>query len=192
MARGTSPYRIRIVGDPVLRERTPDVTEIDGDLVQLVEDMFDVLYTTGNGIGLAAPQVGVSTRLFVYDLGEDSEPGVLINPVISGSDGEWTYSEGCLSIPGQYFEIVRPKQIEVTARDLDGNEISFEADELWARLIQHELDHLDGVLMIDHLDDEQRKAAKKAVRELQMREVEAKGGIGLASAAPKKRFGLFS
>lgn len=192
MARRKNPYRIRILGDPVLRERTPDVTEIDGDLMQLVEDMFEVLHESGNGIGLAAPQVGVPKRLFIYDLGDDSEPGVLINPVISGSDGEWVYSEGCLSIPGQYFEIVRPKQIEVTALDLDGNEITFEADELWSRLIQHELDHLDGVLMIDHLDEEQRKAAKKAIREMKMRELETTGGVALASAAPKKRFGLFN
>lgn len=197
MARSATPYRIRIIGDPVLREATPDVTDIDGALVQLVEDMFEVLYTTDTGVGLAAPQVGVGQRIFVYDIGDDDEPGVLINPRITESDGEWTYSEGCLSIPGQYFEIVRPKQIEVTALDLDGNEITFEADEFWARLIQHELDHLDGVLMIDHLDDDQRTAAKKAVRELQMQAADrsdlGRQGVGLASEAPaKKRFGLFS
>lgn len=166
-----SPYAIRIVGDPVLRQRTPDVTDIDGKMAKLVEDMFTTMYAAP-GIGLAAPQVGVQQRFFVYDIGEDrgGEPSVLINPVITGSDGEWTYEEGCLSVPGQYFEITRPKQIEVSGIDLDGNEVAFEADELLARLVQHELDHLDGVLLLDHLDDDQAKAAKKHVRELQMRE----------------------
>jgi peptide deformylase len=86
-------------------------------------------------------------------------------------------------VPGQYFEITRPKQIEVTGRDLDGNEISFEADELLARLIQHELDHLDGVLLLDHLDEDQAKAAKKFVRELQMSRADEE-------PAPRKLLGL--
>ena len=162
-----SPYSIRMVGDPVLRQRTQDVTDIDGRLVKLVDDMFVTMYEAP-GIGLAAPQVGVQKRFFVYDLG--TEPSVLINPVITGSDGEWTHAEGCLSIPGQYFEITRPKRVEVSGVDLDGNEISFEADELLARVVQHELDHLDGVLMLEHLDDEQLKEAKRAIREMQLAE----------------------
>lgn len=168
-----SPYAIRIVGDPVLRQKTPEVTDIDGKLAKLVEDMFATMYAAP-GIGLAAPQVGVQQRFFVYDIGEDrgGEPSVLINPVITGADGEWTYEEGCLSVPGQYFEITRPKEVEVTGLDLDGNEVHIEADELLARLIQHELDHLDGVLLLDHLDADQAKAAKKAVREMQMRDAD--------------------
>lgn len=158
------PFSIRIVGDPVLRQRATEVTEIDGRLAKMVEDMFETMYEAP-GIGLAAPQVGVQKRFFVYDL--DDEPRVLINPVINESRGEWTYAEGCLSIPGQYFEITRPKEIEVRGIDLDGNEVSFEADELLARLIQHELDHLDGVLMLEHLDEDQQAEAKRAVAELQ-------------------------
>lgn len=158
------PFSIRIVGDPVLRQRAAEVTEIDGRLAKMVEDMFETMYEAP-GIGLAAPQVGVQKRFFVYDL--DDDPRVLINPVIHESRGEWTYAEGCLSIPGQYFEITRPKEIEVRGIDLDGNEVSFEADELLARLIQHELDHLDGVLMLEHLDEDQQAEAKRAVAELQ-------------------------
>jgi peptide deformylase len=158
-------HSIRIVGDPVLRERAADVTDIDGALVNLIDDMFTTMYEAP-GLGLAAPQVGVKKRFFVYDV--DDDPRVLINPVITGSDGEWCYQEGCLSIPGQAFESWRPKQVEVTGVDLDGNEISFEADELLARLLQHELDHLNGVLLLEHLDEEQLKEAKRAIREMHM------------------------
>ena len=158
-----TPHRIRIVGDPVLTQRANEVTEIDGRLAKLAEDMFTTMYEAP-GIGLAAPQVGVRKRFFVYDLGD--EPRVLVNPEVTGTDGEWWFDEGCLSIPGRTFEICRPKQIEVTGYDLDGNEVSFEADELLARLVQHELDHLDGVLMLERLDDEQRREARQLVAEL--------------------------
>ena len=160
---------IRIVGDPVLRERAADVEDVDSKFVKLVDQMFVSMYDAP-GIGLAAPQIGVKKRFFVYDV--DEQPGVLINPVVTGTDGEWEFDEGCLSIPGKYFTIVRPKTIEVRGLDLDGNEVTFEADELFSRLIQHELDHLDGVLMLDHLDGDQSKEAKKHVRELQLARME--------------------
>jgi len=181
-----SPYAVRIVGDPVLRQKAAPVVDIDAKMHKLVEDMFTTMYAAP-GIGLAAPQVGVQKRFFVFDMGDD-EGGqqVLINPEITGSDGEWTYEEGCLSVPGRYFEITRPKQIEITGRDLDGNEVSFEADELLARLMQHELDHLDGVLLLDHLDADQAKDAKKFVRELQMQQYDD----AQAELAPRKRLGL--
>ncbi len=161
------PYAIRVIGDPVLKERAKDVDDIDAKLVRLVDDMFTTMYDAP-GIGLAAPQVGIRKRLFVYEI--DDKPGVLINPVIQESRGEWVFQEGCLSIPGVYFEIVRPKEIFVTGVDLDGNEVQIEADELAARLIQHEFDHLEGKLMVEHLLDEQRKEANKALRELAMRD----------------------
>jgi peptide deformylase len=163
----SSPYAIRIVGDPVLRQRAHEVDEIDGRLVKLAEDMFETMYDAP-GIGLAAPQVGVQKRFFVYDLGVGDGAQVLINPVVAETDGEWEFYERCLSVPGLHFDIVRPKVIHVTGLDLDGNEVSFEADELLSRLIQHEMDHLDGVLLLEHLDEEQRKDAKRAVREMQM------------------------
>ena len=150
--------RIRTYGDPVLNTKATDVTDIDGKFVKLCDDMFVSMYDAP-GIGLAAPQVGVQKRFFVYDMGD--EPGVLINPTITESDGEWVYEEGCLSVPGMSFEIVRPKQILVSGIDLDGNDVTVEADELFSRLIQHEIDHLDGVLLLEHLDDDQRREALK-------------------------------
>jgi peptide deformylase len=157
---------IRIVGDPVLAKRAEEVDDIDAALVALTGEMLTTMYDAP-GLGLAAPQVGVSRRFFVYDVGEG--PAVLVNPEITDTDGEWAYAEGCLSIPELTFEVVRPKQVHVTGRDLDGNEVSIEADELLARLFQHELDHLDGVLFLEHLDDDQSKEAKRFVRDLRMR-----------------------
>lgn len=164
----SAPYDIRIVGDPVLTQRAVEVSDIDGRLVKLVDDMLDTMYDAP-GVGLAAPQVGVQKRFFVYDLGEGDGGQVLINPEIRESDGEWEFTEGCLSVPGLHWDIVRPKRIHVTGIDLDGATVDFEADEFFARVIQHELDHLDGVLLLDRLDEDQRKDAKRAVRELQMR-----------------------
>lgn len=150
-------YEIRTFGDPVLTVRAAEVTDIDGKIVRIVDQMFDTLYETDSGIGLAAPQVGIQRQIFVWDI--DGEPEVVFNPIIAESDGEWTYDEGCLSIPGLYVEMVRPKRVLMTGIDIDGNEVSFEADELEARLFQHELDHLNGVLMFDRMQPEQRKEA---------------------------------
>jgi len=158
-----APYRIRIFGDPVLKQRAADVSNIDGQLVKLSEDMLTTLRGVA-GLGLAAPQVGVQKRLFVYQMGEDEDPHVLVNPTISESRGEWEYEEGCLSLPGLYFPIVRPKEVHLTGLDLEGREVSIEADELLARLFQHELDHLEGRLLLEYLDKDQRKSAMKELR----------------------------
>ncbi len=155
-------YEIRTIGDPVLKQVATDVSIIDATTARLVDDMLDTMYEAP-GIGLAAPQIGVQKRLIVWDIGEGPES--IINPRISESDGEWVFEEGCLSIPGLYFEIVRPKLVHVEGLDLDGNEVSFDADELLARLFQHELDHLDGVLMVERLDDDQKKEARKMLRQ---------------------------
>jgi peptide deformylase len=171
-----APYSIRVFGDPVLKQHAAPITEIDGTVARLAEDMFTTLYDA-NGAGLAAPQVGVQKRLFVYDIAD--EPIVVVNPVIAETDGEWTYLEGCLSVPGLSWEITRPKQVLLTGLDLDGNELQIEADELEARVFQHELDHLDGVLLLDHLDDEQRKEAKRALREMALAAPESAPSLGL-------------
>jgi len=162
-----SSQRIRQYGDPVLNTKASDVTDIDGKFVKLCDNMFVAMYDAP-GIGLAAPQVGVQKRFFVYDY--DDEPGVLINPTVTEADGEWAYEEGCLSVPGLSFEIVRPKRIFVTGIDLNGNDVTLEADELFSRLIQHEIDHLDGVLLLEHLDDDQRR---EAIKELNARKLAA-------------------
>jgi peptide deformylase len=157
-----APYSIRLVGDPVLRQRATEISDIDGKIATLAEGMLTTMYEAP-GLGLAAPQVGVQKRLFVYDVGEG--PQVLINPVLTEGDGEWAYEEGCLSVPGLSWEIVRPKTIHLTGIDLDGSEVSVEADELIARVFQHELDHLDGVLLLERLDDDTRKEAMRTIRE---------------------------
>ena len=132
--------------------------------MRLVEDMLETMYDEP-GLGLAAPQVGVRKRLFVYDLEDGQDPQALINPEIIESDEEWEYMEGCLSVPGLSWTIVRPKLVHIRGLDLDGNEVNIEADELKARLFQHELDHLNGVLLLEHLDDEQKREAKKILRQ---------------------------
>jgi peptide deformylase len=157
-----APYRIRIVGDPVLRQRAADVADIDGRLAKLADDMLATMYDAP-GAGLAAPQVGVQKRLFVYDVGEG--PGTIINPEIRESRGEWEFEEGCLSVPGLSWQIVRPKEVHLVGYDLDGNEVSIEADEFEARCFLHELDHLDGVLLLERLDPDTRKQALRTIRD---------------------------
>lgn len=154
-------YEIRTFGDPVLKAVAEPITNIDERLVRLTDEMFKVMYEAP-GIGLAAPQIGVQRQVFVYDI--DEERKVILNPQIVESSGEWVYDEGCLSIPGLYVEMVRPKRVLVRGINLDGNQVEFEADELLARLFQHEIDHLNGVLMFDRMTPDQRKEAIKVYR----------------------------
>jgi peptide deformylase len=176
----SAPYEIRLIGDPVLRQRAGEIGDVDGRLVRLAEDMLTTMYEAP-GLGLG-PQVGVQKRIFVYDIGEG--PQVVINPEVRESRGEWAFDEGCLSIPGLAFELVRPKEVHLVGYDLDGNELSIEADELLARCFQHELDHLDGVLFLERLDDDDRKAAMKIIREQKLSEAELMDAeIGAASSA---------
>jgi peptide deformylase len=142
--------------------------------------MFDTMYDAP-GLGLAAPQVGVQKRLFVYDLGD--QPGVLVNPVIKETDGEWLYEEGCLSVPGLSWEILRPNRVHLVGYDLDGNEVDPEVDELAGRLFQHEFDHLDGKLLLEYLDEDQRRDAMKILRDRAM-------AMPDTQPAPPKRRGL--
>ena len=147
----------------MLKQQARPVDEIDGRIARLADDMLVTMYEAP-GLGLAAPQVGIQKQVFVYDVG--TGPATLVNPEIVESDGEWLFDEGCLSVPGLSWEILRPKTIHLVGRDLDGNEVSIEADELESRLFQHELDHLNGILLTEHLDDEQRADARRALREL--------------------------
>ncbi|HJM28865.1 MAG: peptide deformylase [Acidimicrobiales bacterium] len=158
-------FEIRVFGDPVLKKVAKEVEEIDEDLLSTCDRMLKAMYEAP-GIGLAAPQVGISKRFFVYDYGEG--PRVLINPVIKESHGEWEFEEGCLSIPGLSWNILRPKVIFITGFDLDGKELSIEADELESRLFQHEMDHLDGKLLLEYLEEDQRTEAKKFLRQRMM------------------------
>ena len=162
-----APYEIRLIGDPVLKRRATEVTDVDGDLAKLVEDMV-VTMSEAPGVGLAAPQVGVPKRLFVYDLHDETGPHAIVNPVIAEARGEWLYEEGCLSVPDLAWDIVRPDEIHLTGFDLDGNEVSIEASGYEGRVFQHELDHLDGILLLERLDADQVRHARRAVREMMM------------------------
>lgn len=153
---------IRQYGDPVLKARTREVEDIDGGVVRLVEDMIETMYAAP-GTGLAANQVGIQQRIFVYDV--DDGPVAVINPRIVETDGEWDYDEGCLSVPGLHWTITRPNRVHLVGLDLDGEELSIEAEELEGRVFQHELDHLDGILLVDRLDEEQRREAVRTLRQ---------------------------
>ncbi len=157
---------IRVYGDPVLKEVTTDVTDIDGRVAALAQSMIETMYEAP-GVGLAANQVGVQKRLFVYDKGDGAV--VVVNPRIVETDGEWTFEEGCLSVPGLSWAITRPNAVHLVGFDLEGNEIDVQTDEYEGRIFQHELDHLDGILLIERLDDDQRKAAKRVLRERRVR-----------------------
>ena len=161
--------RIVLMGDPVLRQPAEDVTSFDDDLRALVRDMFETMYHA-DGIGLAAPQVGVSRRVLVVDLRRDDEPEArlaMVNPVITWESDELDKeAEGCLSIPGLEDTVIRPWAVRVEGFDPQGNPVAVEADELFARALQHEIDHLDGVLFVDHLSPLKRRMALKKWKKL--------------------------
>lgn len=139
---------IRHKGDPVLRERANEVKEITPQLVALLEDMAETMYDA-DGVGLAAPQIGISKRLIVVDVLDESGLLKLINPVIVDGEGKDTAVEGCLSIPGASGEVERSAKITVQALDPQGKTVTICAAGLLARALQHEIDHLDGILFID-------------------------------------------
>ena len=143
------------LGEEVLREKCTDVTEFDDALHILLQAMYETL-EEADGIGLAAPQVGVDQRFFIVSL-PDGTKREFINPQITGTSVETNpYEEGCLSLPGVYHDVVRPSKVIISAQDANGVPFTLKASGLLARVIQHEYDHLDGVLFIDHLNDEER------------------------------------
>ncbi|MEA2704322.1 MAG: peptide deformylase [Actinomycetota bacterium] len=158
-----SLFPIREFGDPVLRSPAVEVTEFDADLKRLADDMLETMYDAP-GVGLAAPQIGVQKRMFVYDDADGSGPGEVINPVLSGHQGEWDYTEGCLSVPDLHWPILRPERVHLDAFDVDGKPFSLDGEELMARMLQHEVDHLDGILLLQRLDPVLRKEAMKTLR----------------------------
>jgi len=159
---------IRVYPDPVLRVRCAEVEAFDGELAKLVADMVETMHAAP-GVGLAASQVGVERRVAVVDLsvGEDPEQLlVLVNPVIIDDDGSEVENEGCLSIPEFTEKVDRPLKVEVMARDASGAPQRFVAEGWLARAICHEVDHLDGILFVDHLHGLRRERAKRALKKL--------------------------
>lgn len=143
--------KIREMGDPILNKPCKEIKEMTPRMQELVDDMFDTMYEAG-GVGLAAPQVGVLKRLVVIDCGDD--PIVLINPIILETDGEQSGQEGCLSVPGKCGIVTRPNYAKVKAYNEDMEEIIVEGEELLARALLHEIDHLDGHLYVEIVEGE--------------------------------------
>ena len=153
---------IRLFGDPVLRTPAVPVTTYDKELRNLVGDLTETLIDAA-GAGLAAPQIGVGLRVFVYDVG--GVMGHLINPSLDLSDDEQDGDEGCLSFPGMFYPTKRAMRAVAKGWNMHGDPVVIEGTEMLARCVQHETDHLDGILFIDRLDAEQRKLAMRAIRE---------------------------
>ncbi len=170
---------IRIVGDPVLHTATSPVPvgddgSLPDDVVELIKDLYDTM-AAANGVGLAANQIGVSKRVFVYDCADERgrvtrRRGVVVNPVLETSEVPETMpdpeddDEGCLSVPGESFPTGRASWARVTGMDADGNPVTLEGSGLFARMLQHETGHLDGVLYLDRLIGRHARAAKRAVK----------------------------
>lgn len=153
---------IREIGDDVLNKVCKEVTEMTPRIATLIDDMFETMYEA-DGVGLAAPQVGILKRIAVIDVGED--PIVLINPRIVATDGEQTGQEGCLSVPGKCGDVTRPNYVKVVALDRDMKPIEIEGTELLARAMCHEIDHLDGKLFVDKVIGELRVVTEEEEEE---------------------------
>ncbi len=160
---------IRIFGDPVLRERAAEVIDFDDALRRLADDMLETM-RDARGVGLAANQVGVLKRLFTWQLGDDATAdgptsGALVNPqILETSQQTQEGEEGCLSFPGLFYPTVRALRVRLGARDVHGRALQVSGEGLLARVFLHELDHLDGILFIDHLARHDRKEAMRRIR----------------------------
>ncbi len=146
---------IKEYGEPVLREKALPVKEVNPEILNLIKDMAETMYTD-SGVGLAAPQVGVSKRIIIID-GEEEGLIVLINPMIVRSEGEVVAEEGCLSVPGIYSKVKRSSKVTVKALNENGDSIEITKEGLTARALQHEIDHLDGILFIDRIGRMERQ-----------------------------------
>jgi len=155
--------KVRRYGDPVLRRRATAVETVTPDVRRLVNDMIDTMYDEV-GIGLAAPQVGASVRLLVVGDEEGRGAQALVNPAITAQGGTVTAEEGCLSLPGIFAQVTRSEWVTLEAQDLDGRPIAITARGLRARVFQHEIDHLDGVLFIDRLEPVVRDRIKRRIK----------------------------
>jgi peptide deformylase len=155
--------KVRKYGDPVLRRRASPVGEVTPEIRRMADDMIDTMYEEV-GIGLAAPQVGISLRLMVVGHEKNATARAIINPAITEQSGQVTAEEGCLSLPGIFAPVTRAEWVRLEGQDLDGRPVSITARGLAARVFQHEMDHLDGVLFIDRLDPMTRDRIKRKIK----------------------------
>lgn len=168
---------VTLYGDKILRKKVNEVKEVDLETVELIKNMFDTMHNA-NGIGLAANQVGANKAIFIVDISkvedyEDTKPIALINPrIVEYSDELFTMEEGCLSIPDIRGEVERPESIKIIYRDTNMNEQTLEVNKLMARVMQHEYDHLKGILFTDLVSEETRKRLKKPLAKIKKRKME--------------------
>lgn len=162
--------------DEALRRKAEKATAFDAQLRKAVEEMLQTMYAA-NGVGLAAPQVGLDVRLVVLNCGDSPEDElVLVNPEIVDRQGKLVGDEGCLSFPGIFVKVQRFARVTVRYQDVDGNERTLEAEGMLARAVQHEMDHLDGVLLVDKMTPVQRMANRRALKMLELRHAGGRGG----------------
>ena len=156
---------LRTFGDPVLKQESREVTEFDDKLLQLTQLMFEVM-DREDGVGLAAPQIGVLKKIFVWRDPDTDERSTFVNPrIVARSDDLDITSEGCLSVPGRPMDVARHDWVEVEAQDVRGGPISLRAEGLLARIMQHEIDHLEGHLILDRASQDERRRVLKEIRE---------------------------
>jgi len=163
-----SLLKIHHYPDPVLKQKAAPITSFDAELHQLAGNMLDTMYAAP-GVGLAAPQVGISRRLIVLDCSPkegERQPLVAVNPEIVSREGECCEEEGCLSVPEYYAKVVRSEQVRVRFQDLEGTSREIEASGLWAICFQHEIDHLDGLLFVDRLSPLKRSLFRKKYQKI--------------------------
>ena len=181
-----STLEVRIFGDPVLRQKAHEVQDFDGRLSKLADDMFETMRAL-DGAGLAANQVGVLKRLFTWEAhleGEDPQGSAVVNPVLIDASEELQQGdEGCLSFPGLFYPLERPLRIEVEHQDLHGDQHKVQLEGFLARIWLHEMDHLNGILFLDHLAAHDQRAAKEAMRTYRLEQ-------GLDDPAPPRPGGL--
>jgi peptide deformylase len=181
-------------GFEVLRKKTKRLTKVDDKLIELVQNMFYTMHKA-NGIGLAAPQVGLDIALTVIDLSQvreeenhdpliQYEPIILLNPKVADSSGEIVLEEGCLSFPGLRFDVSRPDKVYIEYQDLDLNKQHIELDGMMARVAQHEIDHLNGILFIDHLNKEIKRKFKEYIDRIKSGEIQTSY---ILAALPRKK-----
>jgi peptide deformylase len=157
---------IRTLGDPVLRARAAEVEAFDDTLRRLRDDMFETMYDAP-GVGLAAPQIGLSLRFFVYDDAQ-GQKGAVANPHLTVIEGDQADEEGCLSIPGFYYETPRAMRVRLQGQDASGRPLDLEGEGLLARIFQHETDHLEGMVFLDRLAEEDRRKAMALLRDQEL------------------------
>ena len=186
-----STLPVYLYGNDILKKKAKKITEITDAEIKLIQDMFETMHEA-NGVGLAANQVGELKQILVVDIsdtevGKGTQPIAVINPEIIEEEGEWESEEGCLSIPDVREKVARSERIKLRYNDANMNEMILEAEGMLARVLLHEIDHLNGVLFLDHLSSAKRTLLKSKLTKIAKGDVETQYEVVVASAKPKKK-----